>query len=229
MWHNRTVGIVCAVIISTTLMLVAPAMAGENKFVFVPLADSPGNDNLRVENSSLEDCERSCDAQSQCNAFTYNQLQSVCLLKYSANRQLTFYAFAVTGVKLSPSVRPTASAIGSGPSFVILSQVDSPGSDYSRIDHSSFEDCRSSCAADDGCNAFTYNHARGVCFLKRAANEWTTSFAWATTGIKLSSVPTKENTATTAPAQPQTATPPEQVKVPQPTTEPLAAQPKEAP
>jgi hypothetical protein len=110
--------------------LAAPALAGENKFVFVPRADSPGNDHFRVDNSSLEECERRCEAQSECNAFTYNQLQSVCLLKYSANRQLTFYAFAVTGVKLFPSVRPTASATESGPSFVILSQADSPGNDY---------------------------------------------------------------------------------------------------
>jgi len=82
---------------------------------------------------------------------------------------------------------------------VILSQADSPGNDYSRIDHFSFEDCRSSCEADDGCNAFTYNHARGVCFLKRAANQWTTFFAWASTGIKLSSLKPQEKT--TAPAE----------------------------
>jgi hypothetical protein len=220
MWPIGTVGVVCAAIISATLMLAAPAMAGENKFVFVPRADSPGNDYLRVENSSLEECERRCDALSECNAFTYNQLHSVCSLKRSANRVTEFYAFAITGIRLSPSVRPTASDSGSGISFVILSQVDSPGNDYSRIDDFSFEDCRSRCEADGGCNAFTYNHARGVCFLKRAANQWTTFFAWATTGIKLSSLPTKENTATTAPVQPQTATPPGQVQVPQPTTEP---------
>jgi PAN domain len=210
--------VLCVAIISATLMLAAPALAGENKFVFVPRADSPGNDHLRVDNSSLEECERRCDTQSDCNAFTYNQLQSVCLLKYSANRQLTFYAFAVTGVKLFPSVRPTASATESGPSFVILSQADSPGNDYSRLDHSSFEDCRSSCAADDRCNAFTYNHARGVCFLKRVANQWTTFFAWATTGIKLSLQP-KEKTPDSEPPQPQVPMPSEEVQVPQPPTE----------
>jgi hypothetical protein len=106
-------------------MLAAPALAGENKFVFVPRADSPGNDYLRVENSSLEECERRCDAQIECNAFTYNQLDSVCFLKRSANRVTTFYVFAITGIRLSPSVRPTASDSGSGISFVILSQVDS--------------------------------------------------------------------------------------------------------
>ena len=211
--------VLCVAIISATLMLAAPALAGENKFVFVPQADSPGNDYLRVDNSSLEECERRCDAQRECNAFTYNQLHSVCFLKLSANRVTEFYAFAITGIKLSPSVRPTASATGSGPSFVILSQADSPGNDYSRIDHFSFEDCRSSCAADDGCNAFTYNHARGVCFLKRAANQWTTFFAWATTGIKLSLQP-KEKTPNSEPPQPQVPTPSEEVQVPQPPTEP---------
>lgn len=189
MQRVQPVCVLCAAIISTTLMLAVPALAGENKFVFVPHADSPGNDYLKVDNSSFEECERRCDAQSECNAFTYNQLDSVCFLKLAANWVTTFHALANTGVKLSPSVRPTASATGSGPSFVILSQVDSPGNDYSRIDHFSFEDCRSSCEANDGCNAFTYNHGRGVCFLKRAPNQWTTFFAWATTGIKLSSGP----------------------------------------
>jgi hypothetical protein len=125
-------------------------------------------------------------------------------LKLSANRVTTFYAFAITGVKLSPS--PTAATPGSGPFFVILPQADSPGNDYSRIDHFSFENCRSSCEADDGCNAFTYNHARGVCFLKLAANQWTSFYASAISGIKLS--------------------PPEEVQVPQPPTEP--AQPEVA-
>jgi PAN domain len=211
MWHIRTVSVVA--IISATLVLASSAMAGESKFVFVPQADSPGNDYLRVENSSLEDCERRCDALSECNAFTYNQLHSVCSLKRSAHRMTEFYAFAITGIRLSPSVLPTASDSGSGISFVLLSQVDSPGNDYSRIGDLSFEDCRSRCEADGGCNAFTYNHARGACLLKRAANQWTTFFAWGTTGIKLS---TKENTATTAPVQPQTETPREQVQVPQP-------------
>ena len=111
-----------------------------------------------------------------------------------------FYAFAITGINFSPSVLPTASDSGSGISFVLLSQVDSPGNDYSRIGDLSFEDCRSRCEADGGCNAFTYNHARGVCLLKRAANQWTTFLAWGTTGIKLSSLPTKENAATTRPS-----------------------------
>lgn len=214
MQHVQLVNILRAAIISTTVMLVAPAVAGEKNFVFVPRADSPGNDLLRADDSSFEDCARRCVARSDCNAFTYNQLHGVCFLKYSANRVTTFYAFAITGIKLSPSVQPTAGAYGGGPSFVILPQADSPGNDYSRIDHFSFEDCRSSCGNDDGCNAFTYNHARGVCFLKRAANQWTTFSAWANTGIKLSSLQPKEKRANTEPAQPEVATPSEDVQPP---------------
>jgi PAN domain len=184
-------------IISGMLMAAAPALADENKFLFTPQTDSPGNDYLRKENSSFEDCERACDSQSQCNAFTYNQLHSECFLKLSANRATTFHALATTGVKLSPSIQPTA-----GASFVMLSQADSAGNDYSRVDNSSLEECRHSCEADDGCNAFTYNLARGVCFLKRATNQWASFNAWAITGIKLSSSKPEEKTTNTAPDRP---------------------------
>jgi aspartyl protease family protein len=204
-------GVLRAALIATTLMLGLPAMADENKFVFVPQSDSPGNDYLRMENSSFSDCAQRCNAQSQCNAFTYNQLHRVCSLKLAANRATTFYALAITGVKLSPSVQPIGGAPRGGSSFVMLSQADSPGNDYSRIDNFDMEECRRSCETDDGCNAFTYNLAKGVCFLKRAANQWTSFYAWAITGIKLSSPP-KEKTA--APLSPQ-ATPSEKVQTPQ--------------
>jgi hypothetical protein len=202
-----------AALITTNVMLAAPALADQNKFVFVPQSDSPGNDYLRVENSSFEDCAQRCDAQSQCNAFTYNQLHSVCFLKLAANRATTFYALAITGVKLSPSVQPIGGAPRGGASFVMLSQADSPGNDYSRIDNFDMEECRRSCEADDGCNAFTYNLAKGVCLLKRAANQWTNFYAWAITGIKLSSPPEEKRAAPVSPR----ATPSEQVQAPQPT------------
>ena len=220
----QPVTIFCVAIISTTSMLAAPAMAGENKFVFASRADSPGNDLLRVEESSFEDCERRCNAHSECNAFTYNQRQSVCFLKYAANRQLTFYAFATTGVRLSPSVPPAAGASGTGPSFVILPQADSPGNDYSQ-NHLSLEECRSSCEVDAKCNAYSFNLARGVCFLKRSANQWTSFHAWGITGIKLSSPP---KPATTVPTE--SATPPQQLQSSEPPiapSEPPVAAPSE--
>ena len=66
-------------------------------------------------------------------------------------------------------------------------KADSPGNDYSRIDNFSFEDCRRACANDFQCNAFTYNQAKYVCFLKTAPNQWVSLYAWAITGIKVPS------------------------------------------
>ena len=178
----------------------------------------------------MKNCARRCDTQSACNAFTYNQLHSACFLKRSANASTTFYALAVTGVKLSPSGLSTATDIGeTGSYFVIIRRADSPGSDYSRIDHFSFENCRNSCEADQGCKAFTYNQARGVCFLKRAANQSTNFDARAITGIKLSSLQPQEKKATTAPVQPQISTPMEEAQAPQstPPSPPQIATPSE--
>jgi hypothetical protein len=90
-----------------------------------------------------------------------------------------FTTIAITFMLASP-------AIASEREFIFVSQADSPGNDYSRIDHFTFEECQHSCEVDTACNAFTYNRAQGVCFLKRAANQWTTFYAWAITGIKLS-------------------------------------------
>jgi hypothetical protein len=60
MQQVRRVCVVCAAIISAVLMLLAaPAWAGENRFVFVPQADSPGNDYLRLDQSSLEESNAS--------------------------------------------------------------------------------------------------------------------------------------------------------------------------
>jgi PAN domain len=206
MQQVKAICVLCAAIIPT-LVLAAPASVGDNKFVFVPQSDSPGNDYSTVENLSFEECARKCDDQSECNAFTYNQLHSACFLKLSANRAITFYALATTGVKLSPSMHPTAGATGTGASFVMLSQTDSPGNDYSQLKNYSLEECRSSCDADDICHSFTYNLARGECFLKRATNQWTNFYAWGITGIKLSPLEqspttTEENQAEAPKARP---------------------------
>jgi hypothetical protein len=193
----------CAAIIAIVLISAMVASASESNFVVVPRADSPEHDYQRLENSSLEECERKCDAQKECNAFTYNQIHRSCFLKAWANSQLTFSAVATTGVKLFPSVRP-GGIPGNGTSLIVLSQADSPGNDYSRIDHFSLEECRNSCETDEGCNAFTYNQARGVCFLKRSASQSTNFHPWAIAGIKLSSRPPK---GTAAPVPPQITTP----------------------
>jgi hypothetical protein len=100
MQHLRAVFVTC-VAISITLTLAASA--SRNKFVFVQQADSPGNDYSRIANFSFEQCARTCDADTACNAFTYNQIHRECYLKSDTGQWTTIYLGAITGIKISPS------------------------------------------------------------------------------------------------------------------------------
>jgi hypothetical protein len=83
------------------VLLSSPAGAGESLFVFIPRADSPGNDYTRIEHFTFDECAHSCDVDTKCNAFTYNQLNDVCFLKTAVNQWVQFYGWSITGVKLS--------------------------------------------------------------------------------------------------------------------------------
>ena len=100
--HLRAVLVTSLVAISITLVPASQAMAQplQNVFVFVPRTDSPGNDYTRIDRFTFDDCARSCDADTACNAFTCNQINSVYFLKHAANQWVTFYAWAITGIKL---------------------------------------------------------------------------------------------------------------------------------
>jgi hypothetical protein len=101
MQHLQAVVVTC-VVVSITSMLVAPAMAGYSSFVFVPQADSPGNDYKRIGGLSFDECVHSCDADTACNAFTYNQLKQICFLKSAAAQWTILTLGAITGIRLSP-------------------------------------------------------------------------------------------------------------------------------
>ena len=86
--------------------------------VTIPQADSPGNDYATFTLFTSADCQRSCEADKACNAFTSNQGRSVCFLKRAANQWMSFYPWATTGIKLAPiyleskSVTPEKPASG---------------------------------------------------------------------------------------------------------------------
>jgi hypothetical protein len=89
-------------ILAILITFAGPATANESLFVFVPHADSPGNDYSKIKHSSFEECQTSCETDTACNAFTYNQAQNACFLKRAASQWTTFYAWGITGIKLSP-------------------------------------------------------------------------------------------------------------------------------
>ena len=188
-----TLGRRCAILVTLLMTIASPGVAGEGSLVFVPRADSPGDDYSSVADSSFDECARRCDEQPQCKAFTFNQFDYTCFLKRAVSTSTTFHAFAITGVKLS-SFDPRGETAAN---IVTIPQVDSPGNDYATFTLFTTADCQRSCEADKACNAFTYNQVRSVCFLKRAANQWLSFYPWATTGVKLS--PVKQEPTSVAP------------------------------
>lgn len=194
-------------ILATLLTIASPGIAGESSFVFVPRADSPGSDYSSVADSSFDECARRCDEQPECKAFTFNQFDYACFLKRAASTSTTFHAFAITGVKLTPSDRLGGTEMGNtATNIVTIPQADSPGNDYATFTLFTTADCQRSCEADKACNAFTYNQARSVCFLKRAANQWMSFYPWATTGVKLFPV-NQEPTSVTPESQDEQTSP----------------------
>jgi hypothetical protein len=101
MQHLQALFVTC-VVVSITSMFTAPAMAGYSNFVFAQQADSPGNDYKRIGDLSFDECVHSCDADTACNAFTYNQLKRICFLKSAAAHWTIITLGAITGIKLSP-------------------------------------------------------------------------------------------------------------------------------
>ena len=56
MQHLRAIFVTYLATISITFMVAGPAMAGYKMFVFVPQADSPGNDYSEKDHFSFDEC-----------------------------------------------------------------------------------------------------------------------------------------------------------------------------
>jgi hypothetical protein len=125
-------------------------------------------------------------SQLQEGSFAASALLWLLPHRQGSDRSRCTYPLATCAVAILIAFVNIDSAMASQSMFVFVQQADSPGNDYSRIDHSSFEKCELSCERDMACNAFTYNQIKGECFLKKAPAQWTTIRLGAITGIKLS-------------------------------------------
>jgi tetratricopeptide (TPR) repeat protein len=125
-----------------------------------------------------------------------------------ARRALSLASLAVI---LAIAVSGLTKAASHREPFLVKKNFDAPGYDYRRVDGTSLRDCRSLCAVESACGAFTYNIKKQVCFLKNNSQVRLVRFKGAITGIKTAehlagsqessgTVGSKEHTATMAPA-----------------------------
>jgi hypothetical protein len=136
---------------------------------------------IRIETALLRHVQAAHPAATVGDCWLQQKLTGSAMHQFRA-----ILATCVVAISTTFAIPDRATAVES--MFVFVQQADSPGNDYSRIDHSSFEKCELSCERDVACNAFTYNQIKGECFLKKAPAQWTTMRLGAITGIKLSPV-----------------------------------------
>lgn len=69
--------------------------------------------------------------------------------------------------------------------YEIYGDTDAPGFDYEAYSPPSLDSCQNQCGEDNQCKAFTFNHAKQVCFLKLGARVPLKRHEEATTGVKI--------------------------------------------
>jgi CHAT domain-containing protein len=160
--------------------------------------DLPGGDyrdglsDPSLKNIDLGTCQASCVAEQNCKAFTYNTSARVCFLKRSVPARVAFQG-AISGTRREASVAMSLAAVSLA--FERLDNQDLPQNDYrsglgdASLKGIDFGVCESQCAADAACQAYTYNSAARVCFLKSTAAE-PVPFSGAISGIKTKATPT---------------------------------------
>jgi hypothetical protein len=129
-----------------------------------PFRREPGYDVVGFDYNVLRDatvagCERACEVDGRCRAYTFNRRHAVCFLKDDAAILLR-NADAVGGYRSALAGEVFRS------SFTVTANADSPGGDYARLRDVGFLGCYLECEMDPVCRAFAYISARRDCWLK---------------------------------------------------------------
>ena len=138
-------------------------------------SDAPGYDYAYFAPPTLASCQSQCHKEPQCKAFTFNHVRQVCFLKLQARTPLKRYRGATTGIKIGTN------------RFSIRRHRDSPGHDYWSIVRPTPALCQDRCHKDPNCEAFTFNVAKRVCFLKNKRGIQLSYYPGAITGLKVAS------------------------------------------
>lgn len=119
-------------------------------------SDLPG---MPLNEMALISCQKACDTQSACKAFTFNRKSSKCFLKSDATLEVG-YEFAVAGYlpELGNNIKSTH--------IKVHQRTDVDSADYDHLDNSSMENCIRKCDEDEKCRAFSYIPKKSQCWLK---------------------------------------------------------------
>jgi hypothetical protein len=138
----------------------APEVASTDlEMVTYDRMDVLGFDYRTIRDVTLAMCQMNCEADRVCRAYTFNTRYNVCFLKSDAI-VLVENENAVGGFDADL----TDDVVDSG--LVVISDSDSPGSDYQRLRDTDFVGCTLACGVDLSCQAFAFVRRTGDCWLK---------------------------------------------------------------
>lgn len=120
--------------------------------------DLYGFDYARLDNMSLDACERRCEAEPRCQAFTFNKQHSVCFLKSDARIGLR-HPSAFSGYSRTIESRIYLS------NLAVLNDTDLEGGDYYSF-RGTFGECFIACSEEQACQAFSWVSRNNSCWLK---------------------------------------------------------------
>jgi hypothetical protein len=138
-----------------------------------PGYDRRGNDYTSFRARDLGDCQRACNRESRCRAYTFSTRSGDCYLKDRVNRGERSGEM-VTGYKTDGDggagpTRPPGGGWGDG-YLTEESGRDRKGNDYDSFRSRSLDDCKQECRRDRRCQAYTFIRSSRECYLKDRIN-----------------------------------------------------------
>lgn len=121
--------------------------------------DIIGFDFLQFADASVASCEDACLLEQRCVALTYNKRERYCFLKDDA-------LLLVRNDSAISAYAPAKAQDTILSNLTVVSDYDSIGGDYAKIDNTQFVPCLVACIQEDRCRAFAYVRKRNQCWLK---------------------------------------------------------------
>jgi hypothetical protein len=135
--------------------------------------DRRGNDYTSFRARDLNDCQRACNRESRCRAYTFDTRSADCYLKDRVNKGER-NGVMVTGYKTGSDGggTPRPPYPGGGGSGFLTEEPgrDRKGNDYDSFRSRSLDDCKQECRRDSRCQAYTFIRSSRECFLKNRIN-----------------------------------------------------------
>jgi len=156
----QKLSLIFALAFAVSLPALAQRVSTENGY------NRKGSDYSTFGTRSLQECQRACEGDRRCQAYTYNHRQETCYLKDRAGSPSND-STTTSGVREGGGYSPGRPVPGRpGEDVTETRGYDYKGSDYNQFPMRTLRDCQEECRRDRRCVAYTYSLQASICYLK---------------------------------------------------------------